>query len=120
MADGDRMVFQKADTKILQTMKTKAKQLSKEEQAVEDALDPLSIRSATSETLDKVRNGLEELRQRRGGKRPGAGRKPKPHTPTLLNLSPMARANLERMAAGQRGGMSAVVNRLLENSGNRK
>ncbi len=88
--------------------------LTPEEQEIEDAIDPARIESATPAQLAEVRAALAELRERRrGGARPGAGRKPKAYVATMLNLTPEARATLERLAATEAGGMSAVVNRLL-------
>ena len=87
-----------------------------EEQALEDSLDATNMVHASAATLVAVSKGLKELRERRarGGARPGAGRKRKSYVPTMLNLSPKARTNLEKLAATEAGGMSAVVNRLLE------
>lgn len=90
--------------------------LTSEEQEIEDSIDTSKMVHASPATLAAVRAGLDDLRMRRarGGARPGAGRKRKPYVATMLNLSPSARENLERLAANEAGGMSAVVNRLLE------
>ena len=92
----------------------KEKPLTPEEKELEDSMDPPVVRSASEERLDEVRKGLGDLKRRRGGARPGAGRKPKEYVATMLNLTPAARRRLESLADGKAGGMSGVVNRLLE------
>ncbi len=49
---------------------------------------------------------------KRGGARPGAGRKPTGHIPTVLALDPAVRDYLVKEAGGKTRGMSAVVNRV--------
>ncbi len=92
----------------------KDKPLTPAEQEIEDSIDPSALQGASQARLDEVRTGMSELKRRRGGARPGAGRKPKDYVATMLNLTPGARTRLESLAEGQPGGMSGVVSRLLE------
>jgi hypothetical protein len=90
--------------------------LTSAEQEIEDSIDPSKLKGSSQAKLAEVRTGLGELKRRRGGARPGAGRKPKDYVATMLNLTPEARSRLESLAQGQPGGMSGVVSRLLEES----
>ena len=94
----------------------KDKPLTPDEKEIEDSIDSSKLPSASKAKLEEVRSGLGDLKRRRGGARPGAGRKPKDYVATMLNLTPEARSRLESLAEGQQGGMSGVVSRLLEES----
>jgi hypothetical protein len=84
--------------------------LSPYEQAIEDAIDEtLPIRHASAEQMAEVRAGLAEFATSlRGGKRPGAGRKPRETRRTMVLLSPAARIRLEELAK-ETGSLSAAV-----------
>lgn len=89
--------------------------LSPYEQQIEDAL-PTSARRAKPTQITAIRKAAAEaLHSMRGGSRPGAGRKPRPHVRTTLLLAPEVRDKLEKLA-DRHGNMSlaaeAVIRRV--------
>ena len=82
--------------------------LDAEEQKIEDAL-PASPGHAKPKQMAAIRRAADEaLRSLRGGSRPGAGRKPRPHVRTTLLLAPEVRDKLERLA-DRHGSMSLAA-----------
>ena len=82
--------------------------LEAEEQKIEDAL-PTSRGHAKPKQMAAIRRAAgEALRSMRGGSRPGAGRKPRPHVRTTLLLAPEVRDKLERLA-DRHGSMSLAA-----------
>lgn len=87
--------------------------LSSYEQEIEDALDAKKTPSLHSDRRADVQAAMDRTaRKIRGGVRAGAGRKKKHFIPTSLNLTPEARAILEKKATGSTS-MSQVVSQLL-------
>lgn len=89
--------------------------LNSYEQQVEDAL-PASARRTKPAQMAAIRKAAAEaLHSMRGGSRPGAGRKPRPHVRTTLLLAPEVRDKLEKLA-NRHGNMSlaaeAVIRRV--------
>jgi hypothetical protein len=79
------------------------------ERAVEDAL-PATPRRAKGTQMAAVRKAAAEaLKSMRGGSRPGAGRKPRPHVRTTLLLAPEIRDKLERLAERHGKNMSLAA-----------
>jgi len=97
-------------------MASKKMKLDAFEQSIEDAFERGETRPVVGKELERLMSQVKEasanLRKGIGGARPGAGRKPLGHVPTLLNLTPEARANLLKEAGGNPRRMSAVVNRV--------
>ncbi len=82
--------------------------LSPEEQQLEDSL-PLVRSSANPKDIEGIRQAATQtLESIRGGSRPGAGRKPRPHIRTTLLLAPEVRSKLERLAR-QHGRLSLAA-----------
>lgn len=82
--------------------------LSAYEQQVENAL-PATPRRAKAPQMAAIRKAAAEaLKSMRGGSRPGAGRKPRPHVRTTLLLAPEVRDKLERLA-GRHGNLSLAA-----------
>jgi hypothetical protein len=82
--------------------------LSPEEQQFEDRL-PLVRSSAKPKEIEAIRQAATQaLESIRGGSRPGAGRKPRPHIRTTLLLAPEVRSKLERLAL-QHGSLSLAA-----------
>lgn len=83
--------------------------LSAYEQSIEDAVDENAIPVTDPALLVEARAGLQALaKSMRGGKRPGAGRKPRQTRRTMVLLSPAARTRLEELAV-QTGSLSSAV-----------
>lgn len=88
------------------------------EQEQEDAIDEASPPAyADPDTVKKFRRAAREsLREiQRGGARPGAGRKPRPHIRTTVLLDPKIRAKLDRLATRE-GSLSAAVEKLVKSA----
>jgi len=82
--------------------------LDTDEQKIEDAL-PASAAHAKPKQMAAIRRAAgEALRSMRGGSRPGAGRKSRPHVRTTLLLAPEVRDKLERLA-NRHGSMSLAA-----------
>ena len=82
--------------------------LDADEQKIEDAL-PATAPRAKAGQLAAIREAAgKTLRLMRGGPRPGAGRKPRPHVRTTLLLAPEVRDKLERLA-GRHSSMSLAA-----------
>lgn len=56
-----------------------------------------------------VKDGVVTMTAQRGGRRPGAGRKPTGHVPLRLNVSPAVRKRIEAEAKRRDISLSAVV-----------
>ena len=96
----------------------KNQKLSAYEKAVDASVERGEWQPVTDAArLAEITEGLARLRDeraaKRGGARPGAGRKPKDTLPVSLRLTPEAREKLKKLAKGRPGGMSGVVNRLI-------
>ena len=87
------------------------------EQKIEDATDATAPSADTdSNLIAEATMGLREMGiTLRGGARPGAGRKRRPHIRTTVLLDPALRHKLDQMAKTQ-GSMSAVVERLIRSA----
>jgi hypothetical protein len=82
--------------------------LDPEERKIEEAL-PTTPAHAKPKQMAAIRRAAgEALRSVRGGSRPGAGRKPRPHVRTTLLLAPEVRDKLERLA-DRHGSMSLAA-----------
>ena len=78
------------------------------EQKIEDAL-PVAPAGAKPKQMAAIRRAaVEALQSMRGGRRPGAGRKPRAHVRTTLLLAPEVREKLERLA-DRHGSMSLAA-----------
>jgi hypothetical protein len=78
------------------------------EQQIEDAL-PTARTASKSKQIAAVRKAATQaLQSMRGGRRSGAGRKPRPHVRTTLLLAPEVRDKLERLA-DRHGSMSLAA-----------
>jgi hypothetical protein len=83
--------------------------LTSYEQSIENAVDENAIPTTDPALLAEVRTGLAALATSlRGGKRAGAGRKPRETRRTMVLLSPTARTRLEELA-NEAGSLSAAV-----------
>lgn len=82
--------------------------LDADEQKIEDALPSIPARAKAKQLAAIRRAAGETLLSMRGGRRPGAGRKPRPHVRTTLLLAPEVRDKLERLA-GRHGSMSLAA-----------
>jgi hypothetical protein len=87
------------------------------EQAIEDAIDENAPpQFADPEVIRRFRQAaVHTLQEMRGGARPGAGRKSRPHVRTTVLLEPKLRRKLERLAK-QQGSLSAAVEMLVRNA----
>lgn len=84
------------------------------EQEVENAIDQNTLVADPGMNAVLQKAAKETLRMiRRGGKRPGAGRKARPHVRTTVLLAPSIRRKLERIAKSE-GSLSAAVESLVK------
>jgi hypothetical protein len=89
--------------------------LSPEERKTEEAL-PTTPAHAKPKQMAAIRRAAgEALRSMRGGSRPGAGRKPRPHVRTTLLLAPEVRDKLERLA-NRHGSMSLAAEAVIKHA----
>ena len=82
--------------------------LDADEQKIEDALLANPARAKPKQMAIIRRAAAEALQSIRGGRRAGAGRKPRPHVRTTLLLAPEVRNKLERLA-DRHGSMSLAA-----------
>lgn len=82
--------------------------LDADEQKIESALPATPERAKPKQMAAIRRAAAEALRSMRGGRRPGAGRKPRAHVRTTLLLAPEVRDKLERLAH-RHGSMSLAA-----------
>ena len=78
------------------------------EKAVEGALPAKPQRAKRTQMAAIRKAAAEALMSMRGGSRPGAGRKPRPHVRTTLLLAPEVRDKLEKLA-DRHGNMSLAA-----------
>ncbi len=85
-------------------------QLTPYEQEIEDSIDETApLIHASAELLTEVRLAAKNtLKVIHGGKRDGAGRKPREYVRTTVLLTPLVREKLETLAL-QHGGLSRAV-----------
>ncbi|MFM7374257.1 MAG: hypothetical protein ACKOAL_11355 [Chthoniobacterales bacterium] len=82
--------------------------LGADEQKIESALPTTPAHAKPKQMAAIRRAAAEALRSMRGGRRPGAGRKPRAHVRTTLLLAPEVRDKLERLA-DRHGSMSLAA-----------
>ena len=82
--------------------------LDADEQKIEDALPATPVLAKAKQLAAIRRAAGETLHPMRGGRRPGAGRKPRQHVRTTLLLAPEVRDKLERLA-NRHGSMSLAA-----------
>ena len=82
--------------------------LDADERKIENALPATPARAKAKQLAAIRRAAGETLLSMRGGPRPGAGRKPRPHVRTTLLLAPEVRDKLERLA-DRHGSMSLAA-----------
>jgi len=82
--------------------------LDAEEQKIEAALPSTPARAKAQQMTAIRQAATAALRSIRGGRRAGAGRKPRPHVRTTLLLAPEVREKLERLA-DRHGSMSLAA-----------
>jgi hypothetical protein len=82
--------------------------LDADERKIENALPATHARAKAKQLAAIRRAAGETLLSMRGGPRPGAGRKPRPHVRTTLLLAPEVREKLERLA-DRHGSMSLAA-----------
>lgn len=78
------------------------------ERQVEDALPSAPARAKAKQMAAIRQAAAQTLKSMRGGRRVGAGRKPRPHVRTTLLLAPEVRDKLERLAT-RHGNMSLAA-----------
>ena len=82
--------------------------LDAEEQKIEAALPSTPARAKAKQMAAIRQAATAALHSIRGGRRAGAGRKPRPHVRTTLLLAPEVREKLERLA-DRHGSMSLAA-----------
>jgi hypothetical protein len=89
--------------------------LDADEQKVEDALPAVATRAKAKQLASIREAATEALQSMRGGRRRGAGRKPRPHVRTTLLLAPEVREKLKRLA-GRHGSMSLAAEAVIRHA----
>lgn len=88
--------------------KSLAVPLSEFEQSVEDSLPQQRPAHRSKDLAAVQKSATQALKALRGGRRAGAGRKPRPHVRTTLLLAPEVREKLQLLAA-RHGSMSLAA-----------
>ena len=85
------------------------------EQHIEDTLPTAKISPKSKQVTAIRKAAAQALQSMRGGRRPGAGRKPRPHVRTTLLLAPEVRDKLERLA-DRHGSMSLAAEAVIRHA----